>query len=246
MIIIMIFETIFIQILKFTLIFMMGTILGWILELVWRRFFGLAKRWINPGFLNGPWLPLYGFGSVALYFICSIPIPFYYKIIIFFVGLTILEYIAGIIFVKFYNIRLWDYSKNWANLKGIICPFYSFLWTILGVFFYFVIFPQFQGKVITLLKHLELSFFIGLFVGVFVLDLFHSFNLANQIRSILKESRERWNVDFETLKLEIRDRFIAIKSDRLKPRFLLPFHGETVNSFRKIINIHKLSIKSKK
>ena len=225
---------------------MMGTILGWLLEIVWRRYFGLAKRWINPGFLNGPWLPLYGFGSVALYFICSIPIPIYYKFGIFFVGLTCLEFIAGIIFLKFYNIRLWDYRKNRGNIKGIICPFYSFLWAILGLFFYYVIFPQFQGRVITLLNHLELSFFIGIFVGVFVLDLFQSFNLANQIKVIVKESKERWNVDFETLKLEIRDKIISIKSNKLNPKFLLPFHGETLSSFRKILENHRVILKRNK
>lgn len=242
----MTYETLFILTLKFMLIFMMGTFMGWVLEIFWRRFFGLARRWINPGFLNGPWLPLYGFGSVALYFICSIPITFYWKIGIFFIGLTVLEYIAGLFFLKFYNIRLWDYRESWANIKGLVCPFYSLLWTVLGIFFYFVLFPQFQGKVITLVNHLELSFFIGIFIGVFILDLFHSFNLANQIKTIVKDRKEQMNIDFESLKLEIRDRVRHIKSDRLKPYFLLPFHGETLISFKKVIENHNLRLHNRK
>ena len=44
-------------------LFFIGAILGWGLEVFYRRFFSKAnpeRRWINPGFCTGPWLPLYG------------------------------------------------------------------------------------------------------------------------------------------------------------------------------------------
>ena len=31
-----------------------------------RRFFSIRK-WINPGFLNGPYLPMYGFGALLFH-----------------------------------------------------------------------------------------------------------------------------------------------------------------------------------
>lgn len=51
------------------LLFMSGSFIGYVIEVFFRRFVS-AKRWINPGFLNGPCLPLYGFSLLFLY-ICS-------------------------------------------------------------------------------------------------------------------------------------------------------------------------------
>ena len=105
------------------LLFMIGATLGWCLELVYRRFVS-SKKWINPGFLNGPYLPLYGFGVCLLYGICSIPMPLWAQIVFIVVMMTVIEYIAGLIFIVGMHIKLWDYSKQWGNIQGIICPLY--------------------------------------------------------------------------------------------------------------------------
>ena len=45
-------------------LFFFGGVGGWVLELLFRRFFSGAnpeRKWLNPGFLFGPCLPLYGF-----------------------------------------------------------------------------------------------------------------------------------------------------------------------------------------
>jgi uncharacterized membrane protein len=231
---------------------MTGTISGWVIELFWRRFFGLARRWINPGFLNGPWLPLYGFGTIILYFISGIQVSISIKSLIFFSGLTVLEYITGAFFVNIYNIKLWDYSNNRWNIQGIICPFYSILWTLLGLFFYYIMYPQLKGDINQLLTHLELSFFIGIYAGIFTMDLFHSFNLAKQIKTVIKETNDKWQVDYEKFKLEIRDRLKTIQSNEaklknrlLKPHFLLPFQGESIISISEGLNTHKANLKVK-
>ena len=52
-------------------LFFFGGVGGWVLELFFRRFFSGAnpeRKWLNPGFLFGPCLPLYGFGTVLLLF----------------------------------------------------------------------------------------------------------------------------------------------------------------------------------
>ena len=53
------------QVLIFAFLFFIGSCLGWCMEVFFRRFFSRAnpeRKWINPGFLAGPYLPLYGFG----------------------------------------------------------------------------------------------------------------------------------------------------------------------------------------
>ena len=128
-------------------LFFVGSVLGWCTEVLFRRVF-TAKKWINPGFLTGPYLPLYGFGVAGLFAISLIPIHTGYDwldsiliILIMGVAMTLIEYIAGLIFIKGIKIKLWDYTNRWGNIQGIICPLFSFLWLLVCVFFYFVIVP---------------------------------------------------------------------------------------------------------
>ena len=56
-------------------LFCIGSIIGWGLEVFYRRFFSKAnpdRRWINPGFCTGPWLPLYGSGLCILYLLAGL------------------------------------------------------------------------------------------------------------------------------------------------------------------------------
>ena len=56
-------------------LFFMGSVLGWVLELFLRRFFSRAnpeRKWINPGFLVGPYVPLYGFGLCGLFLLARL------------------------------------------------------------------------------------------------------------------------------------------------------------------------------
>ena len=48
----------------FVFLFYMGSSVGWVLELFYRRF--EHKKWVNPGFLVGPYLPIYGLGLVIV------------------------------------------------------------------------------------------------------------------------------------------------------------------------------------
>ena len=55
-------------------LFFIGALLGWGIEVVYRRFKkdNVDGEWINPGFLIGPYLPIYGFGLVILYLLASL------------------------------------------------------------------------------------------------------------------------------------------------------------------------------
>lgn len=56
-------------------LFFIGSVLGWILELFFRKYFSGSNpehKWINPGFCTGPYVPLYGFGLCILYLLVSL------------------------------------------------------------------------------------------------------------------------------------------------------------------------------
>ena len=55
-------------------LFFIGSTLGWVAELLYRRFLSGAnpeRKWINPGFCTGPYLPIYGFGLCTLFLLAS-------------------------------------------------------------------------------------------------------------------------------------------------------------------------------
>lgn len=191
-------------------LFYIGSIVGWVLELFFRRMIS-TKKWINPGFLTGPYLPIYGVGLCTLFGLSTIDMSFIENIvlrnlvIILFMGLamTAIEYIAGIIFIKGMKVKLWDYSDQWGNFQGIICPLYSFFWCVLGAIYYFFIQDHIMNAVIWLSNNLTFSFVIGFFFGILTLDIAKSMNLVVKLRQFAKENDIL--VKFEELKKHIRE-----------------------------------------
>ena len=215
-------------------LFFIGSVFGWVLELFYRRFFSAAnpeRKWINPGFCVGPYLPLYGSGLCILFLLAlledkiGIENAAIRKLILFLamaVMMTVIEYIAGIVSLKFFHLRLWDYRNQWGNIQGIICPKFSAAWAIMGAAYYFLIHPHILAALEWLSKNLAFSFFIGLFFGVFIIDVAYSSQIVVKIRKFAEENEVV--VKYESLKQHIRSFhdnnakkasfFLALRSER--------------------------------
>lgn len=218
-------------------LFFVGSCIGWCIEVVFRRLF-TAKKWINPGFLTGPYLPLYGFGVVGMYLICLIPIDVGYGwadavITIAIIGavMTVIEYIAGLIFIKGMKVKLWDYSDRWGNIQGIICPLFSLLWLLVGGLYYFVIDPFVIEWVKWFVSNMPFAFVVGFFFGVFTIDLCRSVNLTVKIRKFAAD--RGIVVKYEKVKESIREGIdklkegVKDKTEKLpKPHFFSPFKSD--------------------
>ncbi len=122
------------------IVFLVGSFFGWAFETI--RTWIVNKKFTNKGFLRGIYLPVYGFGAIIVLLISYLEINLFYRILLFLVSITLLEFIGGIIFLK-KGIKLWDYDWRY-NYKGIISVYSSFLWIILALIFYFFIFPDFK------------------------------------------------------------------------------------------------------
>lgn len=196
-------------------LFFTGSLLGWCLEVLYRRFSpaNKSRRWINPGFLIGPYLPLYGFGLIALYLMASLEntsliaeVTVGSKILLFAimsVVMTAMEYVAGLIFIKGMNIKLWDYSNEKFNLQGIICLKFSFYWAILGAVYYFLIHPHITNALIWFSNNIAFSFVIGMFYGIIIIDFGYSMGVMAKIRKFAADNQIK--VKLEELKLQIRE-----------------------------------------
>ncbi len=195
-------------------LFFIGSVFGWVLELFFRRFFSKAnpeRKWINPGFCTGPYVPLYGMGLCLLFLIASlenttwIESRFWEKTALFTfmaVCMTAIEYIAGILSIKIAKVRLWDYSDEWGNIQGIICPLFSLAWAVLGAVYYFLIHPRILGALKWLSENLAFSFVIGMFYGVFIIDMANSLQLMARLKKFAEENDVV--IRYENLKAHIR------------------------------------------
>ena len=218
---------------KLAFLFFIGSIYGWFIELFYRKFFSdnnPKHRWVNPGFCTGPYLPIYGVGLCILYLFAymepafGISNPVLTKTLIFIaimVSMTVIEYIAGHIMLKFTKVRLWDYSNEWGNIQGIICPKYSAIWTVLGALYYFLIHKHIVGAIDWLSHNLAFSFFIGLFFGILIIDVANSANIIVKLKSLADE----YDVilRYEVLKTKIR---LISEEQKEKIYFFFPFHTE--------------------
>ncbi len=211
-------------------LFFIGSVLGWVLELLWRNITHRNKKWVNPGFCTGPYLPIYGFGLCTMYLLASleqvglIQNPFWNKVLLFTamaVGMTVIEYIAGIICLKFFKVRLWDYSNLWGNVQGIICPVFSLAWAVLGAVYYFLIHPHILNRLAWLSQNLAFSFFIGMFFGVFIIDVAHSAQLVVKFKKFAEENAIV--LTYEGIKDHIRNSYLK---NQQRYHFFRPFHSE--------------------
>jgi uncharacterized membrane protein len=217
-------------------LFMVGSMFGWVLELFFRRFISSKnpqRKWINPGFLMGPCLPLYGFGLLALYIMTMIPylgeevlrkldtLQVIVQILAMGAMMTIIELIAGLIFIKGMKIKLWDYSDERFNIGGIICLRFSVIWTILAAIYYFFVQKYVIKLVVWFDDNIAFTFVVGMFYGILLIDLNYSLNIMGKIRRFAKENDII--VKYEALKQEIR-----LETDELKKkgRFILAFNPE--------------------
>lgn len=214
-------------------LFFLGSVLGWVIELLFRRYISEAnpeRKWINPGFCTGPYLPLYGFGLCLLYLISSleqfsiISNQILNKTVLFLAMafcMTAIEYIAGELCLKVSHVRLWDYSNEWGNVKGIICPKFSVIWALLGALYYFLIHPHILSALEWLSENLAFSFVIGLFFGFFIVDVVHSAKIIAKLKQYADENQVI--VKYEMLKAHIRQ----LNDERKqKYHFFSPFKSE--------------------
>ena len=218
------------ELLTLSFLFFMGSIAGWVLELFFRRFFSSAnpeRKWINPGFCTGPYVPLYGLGLCAMYLIVSLEqystleSVFWTRAILFLAGalaMTVIEYIAGILSLKVLKVRLWDYSNQWGNIQGVICPKFSLAWAALVAVYYFAVHPYILDSIEWLSNNLAFSFVIGFFYGVFIIDVVHSAQLVAKLKRFAEENGVV--VRYERLKERIRAEQVR---EREKYRFFQPF-----------------------
>lgn len=101
--------------------------IGWLLEVGYA--FRHQHKFVNRGFLNGPYCSMYGFAALILTFVLK---PFSHNIILLYIVsvfvTSLVEYITGALLERIFHTTWWDYTDDKFNLKGRICLGFSLLW----------------------------------------------------------------------------------------------------------------------
>lgn len=166
------------------LLFIIYSFLGWIMEVSGKLI--EKKRFINRGFLVGPYCPIYGWGCLAIILLLAkykdnIILLFIMAIII----CSILEYLTSYLMEKLFNARWWDYSKRKFNINGRICLETMIPFGILGSLITYIVNP-FITKKITMLSTQTINIIsITIFI-IFLIDNIISFDVIFKFKKTMK------------------------------------------------------------
>ena len=174
------------------LLFISYAFLGWCMEVTCK--FIQYKKFINRGFLIGPYCPIYGWGALAITILLK---RYMEDPLVLFVMSTlicsIIEYLTSYFMEKKYHARWWDYTNKKFNINGRICLETLIPFGILGVAIMygtnpilFKLYNQIPQLVINILT-------VILFIG-FIVDNIISSNIISSINvegnKLIKDNTE--------------------------------------------------------
>lgn len=183
-------------------IFFIFSVIGWLIEVSLKSI--QFHRFINRGFLVGPYCPIYGFGALLIVmsnewigrYDSSNAIIFLNSVLI----CGFVEYFVSYFLEKFYHARWWDYTNRPMNLHGRIWIGNLILFGLGGLSIVNIFNPLF----LSLFHNLDLRYreIIGIFIGVLMLS---DYIISYFVMKLIKLNVEKSKADnTDDIKNEIR------------------------------------------
>lgn len=170
-------------VLEWLLFFYTYSFLGWVFESCYVSI--RKKRWVNRGFLKGPFLPIYGGGAVMMLFVSY---PFKENLILTFfagaAGATLLELVTGMLLEAIFKVRYWDYSNQKFNYKGHICLSSTIAWGFFTIGMNEVLHPEII-RILVMLPERPVKIVMGLVTCFMLSDITVSVREALDLRNLL-------------------------------------------------------------
>ena len=130
------------QISVYFLLFMIYSIIGWLLEVVGKLV--TEHRFINRGFLIGPYCPIYGWGGLLMTILLKRYLDDPFTLFIMIILLCgILEYFTSYFLEKIFKLRWWDYNHFKFNINGRVCLEMIIPFALGGLLIVYVLSPFF-------------------------------------------------------------------------------------------------------
>lgn len=175
--------------------FIIYAILGWCLEVVYEAVD--QGKFINRGFLNGPYCPIYGFGVIIVVGFLN---PIRENFIVLYIGSAILtsalEFVTGFVLEKIFHQKWWDYNEEHFNIMGYVCLKFSLLWGVACLIVVRMIHPLIERFVNWIPHTLGIILLIAVYIGFIsdivmtVLGIMHIKKRIRLLESISAEMRK--------------------------------------------------------
>lgn len=167
--------------LDITAFFFVYAITGWLIETFYRSF--SALHFINPGFFNGPYLPIYGFSALIILTIHHVmDYNVFYTVILGTLLITLLEYITGSIAQTYMGVQLWDYTDQKYHINGLVSLRFTIYWAVLLLMFLKVLHPI-MNTLIMSMTHQQKVWFCSMMLALVFYDTLSASALYTNLKS---------------------------------------------------------------
>lgn len=174
---------------EFVIMLFLFSILGWVMEVTLK--FIQYHRFINRGFLIGPYCPIYGFGVIGVTILVggllgragTYPETFMAGFVI----CGFLEYMTSLYMEKMFHARWWDYSNKPMNLHGRIWIGNLILFGLASVIIVKLIDPHYFNFIATI-DPLIISVLAWIIIILMVSDYILSHILMNIVKKEIDNS----------------------------------------------------------
>lgn len=184
----------------YILLFFASAVFGWIMEVTCKLI--QFRRFINRGFLIGPYCPIYGFGAVLVTALLSRYTDS--ALVVFIMAMVLcgtLEYITSYGMEKLFHARWWDYSQKRFNLNGRVCADTLIPFGLLGLTMIYAIKPL----LFTLFARLSPQAMTWLCTSLFTLLLLDTVISATVLKKIRKTAELSGGDDTEAITHSVRE-----------------------------------------
>lgn len=199
----------------YILLFYIYSFLGWLWEVIINIV--RKRKFINRGFLIGPYCPIYGYGVLLITILLKkyqddIIITYIMSILI----AGVLEYYTSFIMEKMFNARWWDYNYKKFNINGRICLDVLILFGILACLIVYFINPFFMN-VISIFKEPFIHILAGVLVLGYIIDNVTSFKIMINLKDVSRTLKD----NTEEMSKKVRN--ILSNKSRLYKRLVYAF-----------------------
>ncbi|MDE6213889.1 MAG: hypothetical protein K2M70_10500, partial [Lachnospiraceae bacterium] len=177
-----------------------------------------TRKWVNRGFMRGPFLPLYGSGATMM---LVVSMPFQDNVWLTYIagviGATALEYVTGVVMEALFQVRYWDYTERIMNFQGRICLRSSLAWGFLTILMTRVIHRPIESLMYAMPER-ALHYVTVVLTIYIVADFTLSFKAALDLRDIMvKIARAKEELGRMQKRLDV---LIAFSNDEKEQKLL--------------------------
>ena len=174
---------------RYILLFFVYSFLGWCLEVGCKLV--SDHKFVNRGFLIGPYCPIYGHGALIMTVLLNRylndPVTLFIMTIL---CCSLLEYFTSYFLEKIFHTRWWDYSGYRFNINGRICLETMIPFGLFGMFIMYVSNPFFLGMIEKISMPILYALTLVILIVYFV-DNVISFKIIKNIQHVSEDVQKR-------------------------------------------------------